>query len=943
MGVIRAGGLASGLDTNSIIEELVKNAKEPITRLESQLHLKELEKAVYNKVNEQLNDLRTALFNLRLESVFKAKNVLSSSSYVASATVTNDAKVGSHVVEVLQTAQKASMTSRYTSTRLNIAGGGVTGLDTTYRLPHILDQLEGVHTTNITTQASSNVTIFDSGLGNVKVSTAVTLFEPHESTSYKKYSGTDPVTGVVSYNGEIVSTTSAGETLQLTVNINGNDVLLNPLTVVVSDSAHSITVTDNVTGIILKADNSIAGREGYNDINTLMSLMEQAVNNQLNAKMGTDDVQYMTFRADFEYPDPADPTNWNWRVAAYDISTENISLVSASGNGATLFGVNTGFTTSTATTIAKYHIAKNDAELQARLSGYTSGVIYGVKTAFSTLQNGLFQIVQDASMNVRTPTKTSLLGDTAGTGINVTESLSGNATGLSYSDLSAIAGTFTINGTKITIDSAARSINEIMAIVNSSGAGVIMQFDSATDRFLLTSNEYGPTTIATGVSGDTSKFFEIFKVSVGYGATSYPGNTAGNIDANTALAEAPFTNPISSGVFTINGVPIYVNSATDSINDVIRKVNTSGAGVTLSYDSTRDKFYITSKDANRIIFGNSIPEDTSNILEVFGLTYDTRHAVVQGTAGTDAIVKIDGQVYRRTDNEINDAIEGVTLKITSVGTTVIDISSDTSKVVEALASFIKIYNSMIDALKLEAISTSDREDKMPTLTEDKKANMSEDDIATYMKEYDELHSKDIILKSREIKDLLKNLRMNALGIFISTESKFKSLREVGVNVVGEGDYTLTQYGFLITESTDLADITAAIEKNSALMENIRNYADDLYLFFAQTKEESYVDAGGATRTRTIYNGWARNYETLVRNYQDVEGAIGVKVRSDGAIDKAMQQLKKSIEVKQRSAEAYLEVLWKQFTAMETRVAAINSQSSYIEQLAANALKNSSKS
>jgi flagellar hook-associated protein 2 len=940
MGVIRAGGLASGLDTNAIIEELVKNAKEPITRLENQLHLKELEKAVYNKVNEQLNDLRTALFNLRLESVFKAKNVLSSSPYVASATVTNDAKVGSHVVEVLQTAQKASMTSRYTSTHLNIAGGGVTGLDPIQRIPYPLDQLEGVHTTNITSSASSTLKI-----GATTISTAVTLFEPHESTSYKKYSGAgkvDPT--VVSYNGEIVSTPSTGETLQVTVNINGSNVTLGPLTIIVDDTAHFITVSDGAGINLTYLDPSDADynstRTGYNDINTLMSLMEQAVNMQLNAEMGTDTVQYMTFRADFEY---TDPSNWNWRVAAYDISTENISLVSAAGTGASLFGVNTGFTTSTETSIAKYHIAGSDAELQARLSGYTSGVIYGVRTNISTIQSGLFQIVQDASMNVRTPTKTSLLGDVAGTNIytNSNKPLSGGASGLSHTDLSAVAGTFTINGVKITIDSAARSVNEIMAIVNSSGAGVTMQLDSATNRFLLTSNEYGPTSIATGATGDTSKFFEIFKVSVGNGATSYPGNTAGNIDANTALADAPFTNPIASGVFSVNGVPIYVNSATDTINDVIRKVNTSGAGVTLSYDSTRDKFYVTSKDANPIIFGGYI--DTSNILEVFGLTYDTFKPIVQGTAGTDAIVKIDGQVYRRNDNEINDAIEGVTLKITSVGTTVIDISSDTSKVVESLASFIKIYNSMIDALKLEAISTSDRDDKMTALTEDKKSGMSEDDIATYMKEYDDLHSKDIILKSREIKDLLKNLRINALGIFISTESKFKSLREIGVNVVGEGDYTLTQYGFLITESTDLTEITAAIEKNSELMENIRNYADDLYLFFAQTKEESYVDAAGATRTRTVYNGWARNYETLVRNYQDVEGAIGVKIRSDGAIDKAMQQLKKSIEVKQRSAETYLEVLWKQFTAMETRVAAINSQSSYIEQIAANALNKSGKS
>ncbi|MDR2401158.1 MAG: flagellar filament capping protein FliD [Deferribacteraceae bacterium] len=937
MGVIRAGGLASGLDTNTIIDELVKTAKEPVTRLENSLHLKELEKTVYNNVNEQLNDLRTALFNLRLESVFKAKSILSSSPHVASATVTNDAKVGSHVVEVLQTAQKAYMSSRYTSTRLNIAGGGVTTLDQTYRIPHVLDQLEGTHTTNITANASSSVSINVGGVVTT-LSTAVTLFEPHEGTSYKKYSAAgvvDPL--VVDHNGEIVSTPAAGEKIQLTVDINGTAVTLDELTVTVTVSTSSppapmITVSDG-SGITLTAD-------GYNDINTLMSLMEQAVNIQLNEKLGTDTVQYLTFRADFEYASGS-PGTWDWRVAAYNISTEDISLVSASGSGASLFGVDTGFTSETTATIAKYHVADSDAKLQTLLSGYSSGVIYGVMTGFSAIQSGLFQIVQDASMNVRTPTKTSLLGDVAGTDIytNSNQPLSGGASGLSYSNLSAVAGTFTINGVEITIDSADRNVNEIMAIVNSSGAGVVMQLDSATNRFLLTSNETGYSTISTGATGDTSKFFEIFKVSVGYGATEYPGNTAGNIDADTVLSEAPFTNSIASGIFSINGVPIYVNAETDTINDIVRKVNNSGAGVTLSYDATRDKFLITSKDANPIVFGSYI--DTSNILEVMGLTYNTLKPVVQGTAGTDAIVKIDGQTYRRNDNEIKDVIEGVTLKISSAGTTVIDISSDTSKAVEAIAAFVKIYNNMIDTLKLEAISEDDRDNKMTALTEDDKADMSEDDIEKYMKEYDELHSRDIILKSRAIKDLMKNLRINALGIFIDTQSKFKSLRETGINVVGEGDYTLTQYGFLITESTELSDIISAIGNNTELMANLRDYADDLYLFFAQTKEESYVDSNGATQTRTIYKGWTRNYEELVRNYQDVQGAIGVKIRADSAIETDMQRIKKDIEVKQRRAEDYLELLWRQFSAMETKVAAINSQSTYIEQLAASALNKSS--
>jgi flagellar capping protein FliD len=71
---------------------------------------------------------------------------------------------------------------------------------------------------------------------------------------------------------------------------------------------------------------------------------------------------------------------------------------------------------------------------------------------------------------------------------------------------------------------------------------------------------------------------------------------------------------------------------------------------------------------------------------------------------------------------------------------------------------------------------------------------------------------------------------------------------------------------------------------------------------------------------------------MLSNYLAIDGAIGVKTRVDSAIEKDLQRLSQMIDDKQRSAEDYLERLWREFTAMETRIAQINSQSQYLAQL-----------
>ena len=71
-------------------------------------------------------------------------------------------------------------------------------------------------------------------------------------------------------------------------------------------------------------------------------------------------------------------------------------------------------------------------------------------------------------------------------------------------------------------------------------------------------------------------------------------------------------NTVTAGSFDVNGATITVN-ADDTINSVLAKISASGAGVTASFDATREKVVLTQTTA-----GSSEPitleNDTSGFL-----------------------------------------------------------------------------------------------------------------------------------------------------------------------------------------------------------------------------------------------------------------------------------------------------------------------------------------
>src|SRR5581483_7385439 len=83
------------------------------------------------------------------------------------------------------------------------------------------------------------------------------------------------------------------------------------------------------------------------------------------------------------------------------------------------------------------------------------------------------------------------------------------------------------------------------------------------------------------------------------------------IDPNVPLANAGFGTTPTSGSFTINGVSITVNAATDTLNDVINRINTT-PGLTATASLLGNTLQLS--DSQPIVVGSG--GDTSNFLQV---------------------------------------------------------------------------------------------------------------------------------------------------------------------------------------------------------------------------------------------------------------------------------------------------------------------------------------
>jgi flagellar hook-associated protein 2 len=886
MAGIQVGGIVSGLDTNALVEQLTQQANISVDRLNGQYSYKQVEKSVFSSVNDMMDDISTDLLSLKLSSTFLTKKVSSTNASVATATASSDADIGSHSIKVSKLAKNSEASSSYTRVAMVTAGANVT------KITGIANEsLEGTHTVTVSTVSSKYL--------------STDVFEVKNVGSVSKQAGVT-FTGVDS-NGALTADVSGDLQFSYT-DADGNNQTL------------TITGTFGTSG---------------QDINVVSTNIEDTLNNALNVSMGTNNVQYVAFRADYN------STSEEWNFAMYETTIDDFNVAFAGTDGSTLrstlgFSSALSPTLSTSTKITKYQIADTADNLRDKMSSSISGIVPGATlTMTGSLTTGTFVFAQDASLKVSAATYSKYISDTATSGTLDTTTKGLGSAGFSVSANTGLNGTFTINGVGITIEDYTKiSVNDLLGIINSSGAGVTATYDSTSKQFMLESNTAGAKSITLGDYGDTSSMLKLLKFDATSNTTYNVGTTSGSISTTTKLTGAGLTTYPYSGTFTINGVSIYVDTGVDTMETLIEKVNKSGAGVTMSYDSSADKVKIKSNSINPITVGS--PTDTSTVLVAFNLTDDSTVERTIGEEGSRAVFSVDGTTYIRDTNVVDDVIAGVTFTLNSESSeaTTIDITVDPSKAVNAFAKLIQHYNVLMEKLYTPEVDEDEESQYTSYLTDTDKESMSETEIANYQEKYELYNSYKIIRRSSELRNLDTNLRKSFFAERSGITSSINDMSDLGITVAGAGDTSKEIYGLLVTLSSDYDEIVDALESNETFMNALTNNPKDVYTFFANSSDLDVDDATSKKEAVKIEQqianevGWARYFgDYVIKGYTDFDGIIGSKLGTTGTIQSYLDKLANKISDQEDRVEQQLKRYWAQFTAMEKAISDAQSQAS----------------
>ncbi|HEY3864105.1 MAG TPA: flagellar filament capping protein FliD [Verrucomicrobiae bacterium] len=276
-------------------------------------------------------------------------------------------------------------------------------------------------------------------------------------------------------------------------------------------------------------------------------------------------------------------------------------------------------------------------------------------------------------------------------GISSTSNVSGVELGSTAFADPITAGTFTINGQKITIASTDSLQSVFTQISTATGGAVAASYDPSTDKISLASS----SPITMGSSADTSNFLQAVQLfSNGTGSVASLNQLAG-ININTNASNANLSTAITdggsgAGAFEINGVTINYDASSDSVSDILQDINNSEAGVTASYDGPNNRFVLTNNNTGNL--GMTMQDVTGNFLAAAGLSTGTLKA------GANLQYSIDGGSTMTSESNTIDAssegLAGLSVTAQSTGSTDIAVSSDTSTISNAITQFVNDYNTV---------------------------------------------------------------------------------------------------------------------------------------------------------------------------------------------------------------------------------------------------------
>ena len=728
-------GLGSGLDTDSIISQLISIERRPITLIQRRQATLEQQKGVLNSINSSLVSLQGAAESLATDDVFSIVNASSDASSRVSVDASNEAAAGNFSVEVLELAKARRLSSRSFSTLsdpLNLSGEFVVNgkgveVDTSDDLLEIRDKINdadaGVTAQLLTVSSgdsrliltadevgSNGFSIQDAsttnvlqGLGFTSSGTDIKNAFSNGVRSAQFLAADQSISELLSLSSPPAGTITVGDA-EVSVDLSNDS--LEAIRDKINDAApEGVTASISSSDVdgITRYQLEVNGTTSFVDDGGVLESLGVLANGGSLAEAITSGAESDAFISSStalgSLMGLASGPSGTVQIAGQDIeinlAEDSLSDIQSRINEAVPEGVSASIISSSD--------EEGNASLQLRIVGTTDlvddgnvlesiGVLVGSNNAFES-------VAQVVTSNVALQERGALINET-NTGAKTNVFLSDADIVGSQIDSSA-AGTVTIGGALVEIDLAADSLNDIRdkinlaapegvtAAVNAIGPGEFELEISGTqdvvdDGGVL--NALGVVENASAISADT-RFSDLL------GANVQSGDTISISGENRSGDQVSSTFTISSGNLKIQNLlnsieQAYGNSVSASIDTagriVLRDDEAGASELTLNLQANNE-------GGGALALG-SVTRTTTGT--------DARSSELQ--AAQDAQFRINGIELSRANNTITDAVEGVTLNLLEAEQgELVNITidkDDTSALRDNIRSFVDQFNTAMDLI-----------------------------------------------------------------------------------------------------------------------------------------------------------------------------------------------------------------------------------------------------
>lgn len=889
-------GLASGLDTESMVEQMLAGTQSKIDSTNQKITQLEYKQELYQGVISDLKTFQSTYFsytnqnsNLLSQGFFETKSA-SSTSKAYSVTASSAAAVGNVKIDSItslatnykQTAKKQASAVLSGSFNSSLADEWKARLTNDEKLTiKVGDASVEISAADIAGKSSLDVeSVINSALESNGIDASVQFlngsFELKAGDENAKISisGTDTVNDMLGVNKAITATGSAKMSInssaalpsfKMTVDgveknisidlFSGEDIASQLNSAVANSFGTGITVVSSGDKFSFEVSNSSRkiSISGESDSLAVLGMKNNASNKiSLTSSVGSNSFAVSV-------------------VGQYQKFSIN--------------GVDFSFSSDTSLSSIMTEINNSDAGVKVSYSSTTDKFTIESKTTGSRSEG--FEISQSEG---------NLM--TAMFGIAPSDNVTGMALTKQLTEAELPSGKFSfaegdvnivVNGKKTTL-SIPSSYTSADKLVNAMNDALKEQFGTDVDGNANVSFEIADGKVSLKSGDDYTAYIADDSLkALGFDVTA---------DENTTLAELGIEEPVT---FNINGKEVKIEAST-TLADMVARMNTAAGKEVASLKGAPP--YIR-------ICGVDVPMQFVDVSgKLFGATEGTLSdasaptpaELFDITDGSNAILSVNGVTVERATNSFT--LDGLTFNLTSTTdeASTVSVTQDTDKIYDTVVKFVEDYNKLINSINglLDAEATYKDYDPLTSAQEDE---MSEKQI----EKWNEKAKEGLLRNDSTLTSVLTSLRQS---LYTKPEGGI-ALYELGITT----SYFGTKDNLVIDDATELKS-------------KIAKDPESVMKLFTDTSK------GLATMLNNAIDGAAKNSTTNPGSLVRMAGTKGVTDTSS-SIYKQTKELKNKLKTLESKYESEHERYWKQFNEMESYIAQMNNVSSSLSMYMSN--------